>query len=161
MKGAVVLAGLVCACACLQACGPKENPGTPAQKRASVVFPDGWVVQVDLAVTENEHARGLMFVKELPPERGMLFLFGRAEVRPFWMKDCFIPLDMIWLDGNNRVVDITAEAPPCPGDPCPNYYPKAPAINVLEVQGGLAAAHNLAAGDVLVFVDVPPSKPGS
>lgn len=152
---------LACAFALLHGCGQPGSGGAPARKRPSVVFPDGWVVQVDLAVTDDDRARGLMFVKDLPPERGKLFLFERAEVRPFWMKNCYIPLDLIWLDGNNRIVDITKQAPPCAEDPCPNYYPSAPALNVLEVQGGIAEAHGLAVGDVLVFVDVPPLKSGS
>jgi hypothetical protein len=160
VKQALLLAGLALVCGFLLGCEHSGSRGRRVERRPCVVFPDGWVVQVDLAITDDERARGLMFVKDLPPERGKLFLFERAEVRPFWMKNCSIPLDMIWLDASNRIVDITKQAPPCAEDPCPNYYPSAPALNVLEVAGGQADAHRLAAGDVLVFVDVPPLQPG-
>lgn len=126
-----------------------------SRESAAVVFPDGFAVHVDVATTPEQHARGLMYVKDLPPDRGMIFLFDTVEVRPFWMKNCFVSLDMIWLDKDNRIVDITRDAVPCQEEPCPNYYPAAPALNVLEVQGGLAAAHGLAAGDALSLVNVP------
>ncbi len=96
-----------------------------------------------------------MYVKDLPPDRGMLFLFPDDAQRPFWMKNCFISLDMIWLDANNVVVDITHDAPPCTQDPCPNYMPNRPARNVLEVLGGLCATHHVEVGDRLLFVGVP------
>jgi uncharacterized protein len=148
---ALLLLSLSALAACRKAAGSDAAPSM----NPAVVLPDGFAVRVELALTPEEHARGLMFVKDLPPDRGMLFLFDSAEIRPFWMKDCFISLDMIWLDKENRVVDITRKAQPCQEDPCPNFYPAAPALNVLEVQGGLSAAHGLAPGDVLTFVDVP------
>jgi uncharacterized membrane protein (UPF0127 family) len=141
--------------------GSSPPPARPAATRPTVVFPDGWAVKVKLALTPEEQAQGLMYVKELPADRGMLFLFPDDAQRPFWMKNCFISLDMIWLDANNVVVDITSDAPPCTQDPCPNYMPNRPARNVLEVRGGLCAAHHVEVGDRLLFVGVPkpPSGP--
>jgi uncharacterized membrane protein (UPF0127 family) len=112
-------------------------------------------VQVALATTPEEQARGLMFVDNLPADRGMLFLFGTDEARPFWMKNCLIPLDLVWLDAQFRVVDISHEVQPCPGDPCPSVYPDRPIRNVLEVQAGLCDAHHLAVGDGLAVVNLP------
>jgi len=93
-----------------------------------------------------------MFVDHLSDNEGMLFLFQEDSSRPFWMKNCKIPLDMIWLDASNKIVDITQSAPPCQSDPCPQYAPKQPCRNVLEVRGGLAHGHALRVGDTLVIV---------
>jgi len=101
-----------------------------------------------------------MFVKDLPPDKGMLFLFDDDERRPFWMKDCFISLDLVWLDEGFRVVDISRSVPPCAGDPCPNYFPSRAIRNVLEVQGGLCDAHGLKVGDGLSVVGLPARRPG-
>ncbi|MEJ2367933.1 MAG: DUF192 domain-containing protein [Acidobacteriota bacterium] len=136
------------------ACTPQK--AAQSQAPPTVVFPDGWTVQVKLAVTSEQHARGLMFVKHLADDRGMLFLFKTEAKRPFWMKNCLIPLDMIWLDANGTIVGISADEPPCREDPCPNIFPQAPCRNVLEVRGGLAADHHLQVGQRLVFVGVHP-----
>lgn len=146
---------LISAISCLSCAKAPAVQDKPAAQKASVVFPDGWAVQVDLATTPSQHARGLMYVDDLPADRGMLFLFDTSEARPFWMKNCLISLDLIWLDERNRVVDISRQAPPCKEDPCPNYYPSGPARNVLEVQSGLTITHNLQPGDLVVFVGVP------
>lgn len=147
------------------ACSGSASAPPPAKSPAaspSVIFPDGWSVQVALATTPEQQARGLMFVDNLPADRGMLFLFDTDEARPFWMKDCLVPLDMVWLDAQFRVADISRDVQPCPGDPCPSVYPDRPIRNVLEVQAGLCAAHRLAVGDRLAVVNLPATKaPGS
>jgi uncharacterized membrane protein (UPF0127 family) len=137
--------------------GGSSSASPPTQApQPTVVFPDGWTVQVRLALTPEEQGRGLMFVHDLPQDEGMLFLFDTDEKRPFWMKDCFLSLDLIWLDADYRVVDISHNVPPCREDPCPSYYPSRAIRNVLEVQGGLCDTHHLAIGDGLVVVGLPP-----
>jgi uncharacterized protein len=134
---------------------PEEIPQSPA-----AIFPDGWSVRVDLATTPEQQARGLMFVQDLPPDRGMLFLFDSDEQRPFWMKNCLISIDIIWLDEGFRVVDISRDIPPCKGDPCPNVFPSRAIRNVLEVQAGLCAAHGLSVGDAIVVAGLPSPAEG-
>jgi len=80
-------------------------------------------------------------------EKGMLFLFDTDEQRAFWMKNCLIALDMVWLDSEFRVVDISRDVQPCKADPCPGYDSKVPARYVLELKGGLAKKLNLQIGD--------------
>lgn len=161
LRSALAAAALLLALACKGApppspeASPAPAPEPQAASPTNVVFPDGWTVQVDLALTPEQQAQGLMFVKYLPPDRGMLFLFAEDGPRSFWMKNCFINLDMVWLDADDRVVDISRDVPPCEKDPCPNYGPSRPVRNVLEVQGGLCAAHKLAIGDKLVVVGLP------
>lgn len=148
----------------LMACGNQDrvpaSPPAPATAPApTVVFPSGWTVQVDLALAPDEQARGLMFVDYLPADKGMLFLFDTDEARPFWMKNCLISLDLVWLDTDFRVVDISRDVSPCKADPCPSVYPNRPIRNVLEVQAGLCAAKGLKVGDKLVVLGLPQASP--
>jgi hypothetical protein len=120
-----------------------------------VVLPGGAVVRVELAVTETERAQGLMFRESLAADAGMLFLFDGLEVRPFWMKNCHFPLDIVHLTKDGTVVDVLANVPPCPADPCPNHTPAAASDTVLEVNAGAAAKGGLAPGAKVRFVEVP------
>jgi uncharacterized membrane protein (UPF0127 family) len=117
-----------------------------------VFLPDGKAVTAELAVTDAERERGLMFREKILPDEAMLFVFGGDEVHSFWMKNTLIPLDMLWLDGEKRVIYIAAGVPPCRGDPCPSYGPEAPSRYVLELKGGEAAEHGLKINDRLQFV---------
>jgi len=121
-------------------------------KFIKVFFPDGKSVTAELAVTEEERARGLMFREKVQPDQGMLFVFEREDVHAFWMKNTLVPLDMLWLDSDRRIVHIAADVPPCLADPCPSYGPGSPARYVLELRAGEAARHWLRAGDRLQFV---------
>lgn len=62
--------------------------------------------EVELAITTEEITKGLMFRKELPQNKGMLFIFAKEGIRSFWMKNTLIPLDIIWLNKNKEVVFI-------------------------------------------------------
>lgn len=128
---ALVLAAAVCAC---QA-GPWVALG-------------GERFDVELATTPREMARGLMFRDELPDGHGMLFVYEREGRRSFWMKNTRIPLDILFFDGERRLINWhTAE--PCRSDPCPGYPSSAPARYVLELNAGKASALGLAPGDRL------------
>ena len=128
---------------------PTTTGPDPAAPR--VVFPDGHVVAVELALDDESRARGLMFRDRLAEGQGMLFIFPRDDVNSFWMKNTLIPLDMIFIDVNRRVVGISRDVPPCKADPCPSYGPGVPSRYVLEVAGGVTARHGLAPGAVLRF----------
>ena len=164
MKNYYILLGLLLLAVSIIACrtatptkphSPPDSSDSAPQHSPAVVFPDGFSVHVSLALTPEEQARGLMFIKDLPSDKGMLFLFKTDEQRAFWMKNCFVSLDLIWLDQDFQVVDITHDAPPCQADPCPNYYPSRAIRNVLEVLGGTAKEHHLQVGERLVVVDLP------
>ncbi|MGD0781551.1 MAG: DUF192 domain-containing protein [Candidatus Aminicenantales bacterium] len=131
--------------------------GTPyggAQGRdrfIKVYFPDGRSVTAELALTETERARGLMNRETILPDQGMLFVFGEEAVHSFWMKNTLIPLDMLWLGSDRRIIHIERDVPPCKADPCPSYGPQRPASYVLELKGGMAAAFQLKVQDRLDF----------
>ena len=117
-----------------------------------VFFPDGKAVTAELAVTDAERARGLMFRKRIEADQGMLFVFEEEGVYPFWMKNTLVPLDILWLGRDRRIVHIAADVPPCEADPCPSYGPGAPALFVLELKAGECRARGLEPGDRLEFV---------
>lgn len=136
---------------------PPELAGAgvlPAQadKFIKIYLPSGQSITAELAVTEAERARGLMFREKLLPDQGMLFVFEKESAYAFWMKNTLIPLDMLWLDRDRRIVHIERNVPPCKADPCPSYGPARPGLYVLELQAGAADRFGLKRSDRLDFV---------
>jgi uncharacterized protein len=103
-------------------------------------------IELEVAKTPEQQAMGLMYRTSLPDNRGMLFEFKPARWVNFWMKNCKISLDMIFVrDG--VVKAIQAAAPPCTADPCPTYGPDTTVDQVIELRGGRAAELGLKVGD--------------
>jgi len=120
-------------------------------KNKRVCFKDA-CFEVELAKNEEERAKGLMFRKELEENKGMLFVFEKEEIYPFWMKNTFLPLDIIWIDKNFRVVYISKNTLPCGQDPsCQSINPGKNAKYVLEIKGGMAEKIGLKTGERIVF----------
>jgi uncharacterized membrane protein (UPF0127 family) len=111
-----------------------------------------WVVRVEVARSEAEREKGLMFRTALPEDRGMLFVFDETENHTFWMHNTLIPLDMIFLGDDRSVVGVVANA--APRTDTARTVGK-PSRYVVEVGGGEAAAHGIAAGTRATFIDVP------
>ena len=118
------------------------------------VLPDGFEVKLELAVTPDELAQGLMFRPHLPDDRGMLLIFAEERLPNIWMMNTLVALDIVYLDSRGRVVDIVTDAQPCPGEPCPRFIPKHPARAVLEIPAGGVARHRIVEDAVLEFADV-------
>ena len=106
---------------------------------------------VTVAETEAERTRGLMFRTKLDCQQGMLFVFGSQDIYGFWMKNTLIPLDIIWIDKDKRVVFIKRSAQPCREEECPVIYPEAEAVYVLELNAGVSNDIGLEVGDSLEF----------
>lgn len=104
------------------------------------------VIQLEVAKTPQQQALGLMFRTSLAPDRGMLFPFGRPRIVGFWMKNCKISLDMIFLR-NGVVKGIQVNALPCQQDPCPTYGPDVPVDMVIELGGGRSQELGVKVGD--------------
>lgn len=102
------------------------------------------------AITQEEKEKGLMNVKQLDEDKGMIFIYNDEQPRMFWMKNTLIPLDQIFINENKEVVDIKQNFQPCIEDPCPSFISK-PAMYVIEIKGGLAEKLNLNIGDKLEF----------
>ena len=156
------------AIACSLAIGLEASVG-PAQRPAdggliAVTMPQGTVIMAELADTVEERARGLMFRPSLEKNRGMLFTFAEPQQWSFWMKNTRIALDIIWMDGNRKIVHIERNVPTCSrtDDGCPQYQPNEGALYVLELAAGSADALKLERGAALRFQlpsDPPAKKP--
>ena len=123
--------------------------------RAEAILPDKTVLTLEVARTEAERARGLMFRPSMPATSGMIFLFDRPGIYPFWMKNTKIPLDLFWIDTGGRIAWIAESVPPCEADPCPEYPPKAAASYVIETNAGFARRHTLKVGDTFTLRKMP------
>ena len=99
---------------------------------------------VELATTEPEREKGLMFRKELPEGQGMLFDFHREQEVGFWMQNTYIPLDMIFIKADGRILRIAENAKPMSTDVIPS---NGPVRFVLEVIAGTSRKMGIAAGD--------------
>jgi uncharacterized membrane protein (UPF0127 family) len=100
-----------------------------------------------------------MFRERVGPDEGMLFIFPQPQPQSFWMKNCRVALDMIFLDESFRVVEIAHEQQPCPEDgPCPSVASLRYSRYVLEVAGGVARKHGLALGDRITVLSEPPIR---
>lgn len=100
--------------------------------------------QVELARTPDERSRGLMFRRELAADRGMLFDFGRDAPVAMWMKNTYLPLDMLFIDANGRITRIAADTVPHSEAVIASG---GPVRAVLEVPAGTAARLDITAGD--------------
>lgn len=106
---------------------------------------------VDIADEHEERAQGLMYRESMADDRGMLFIFADDTPQAFWMKNTFIPLDIMYFDGERRFVSAHYRVPTCKygGDRCPNYPSEGDARYVLELNAGVGAALDLRAGDTI------------
>lgn len=99
---------------------------------------------VELAVTPGQQARGLMHRPSMPSDAGMLFVFERERPASFWMKNTLISLDMLFIDGAGRIVNIGERTTPLSTD---SVAAVAPVKAVLEINGGLSAILGIRPGD--------------
>lgn len=106
---------------------------------------------IEVANDEESRIRGLQDRRQMQPRHGMLFIFLHSQRHSFWMKNTYIPLDMIWMDYARKIVHIEKNVPPCPKDPCPTYTPAKEALYVLELNAGMAQANALQLGQTADF----------
>jgi len=105
-------------------------------------------VSLEVAATPAERERGLMYRRSLAEGRGMLFVFDADGNQSFWMKNTLIPLDLLFIARDGTVVGIHANATPLS---TANIAVGKPSRYVLEVPGGWAARHGVAAGAQVEF----------
>lgn len=106
------------------------------------------VFTVEIATTEEERAKGLMFRKDLPEGRGMMFDFGRDHDAAMWMKNTYVSLDMIFIQGDGRILRIAENTEPLSTRIIPSG---GPVRAVLEVVAGTARKLGIAPGDKVAF----------
>lgn len=108
--------------------------------------------QVEIADSEMEREYGLMCRRALAADRGMLFLFPRATPQMFWMRNTLIPLDIIYIGADGRVVSISRNVQPLDESGAPS---SGPAKFVLELAAGRAAQIGLLPGDRVLHRAMP------
>jgi uncharacterized protein len=161
-RALAMIGSLAAALALLPAC--KNNGQRAGAAGAAVTAPTATIdtgqrqltFHLELAITPEEHQRGLMFRKQLATDAGMLFVSRVPHVHTFWMKNTLIPLDMIFIGADRRIVGIVENAEPqtliARSVPAPSQY-------VLEIGGGISAQLGIRAGQTVVFQGVPAPIP--
>jgi len=130
----------------------KESPaGDSVAARAGdriIIQVGGVPVRVRVSQTPQEKERGLMFTEQLPADEGMLFVFESQHRPAFWMKNTPIDLDLAFIDGRGRIVEIChMEAL----DEETIHRSRHPALYALEVNAGWFREHGIAVGDEVRF----------
>lgn len=140
-----------------------DPPATDAATRPAetvvplvpVVIVGGTSFKIELAETSQQVTRGLSGRASLAQGTGMLFVHDDARRYTFWMKDMHFSLDMLWIDADCTVADISAQVPPPePGQSdrdLPLISPKTPVLHVLEINGGAASGAGISIGDAVRF----------
>ncbi|MFK7749557.1 MAG: DUF192 domain-containing protein [Kordia sp.] len=109
------------------------------------------IITLDIEFSESVYERetGLMYRQSMKDTEGMLFVFPTLFPRSFYMKNTYIPLDIIYLDDNKKIVSFQENAKPLDEAGLPS---EVPAMYVLEVNAGLAEKWLLEIGDTITFV---------
>jgi hypothetical protein len=112
---------------------------------------------VEIVQDDRSRQHGLQKRPRLPKDEGMLFIFPRPGRHRFWMYECLIPLDIVWLDAGGKVIHLEPSLPVCRKLPCPDYGPDLDALYVLELAAGVAKRARLRLGDRLemLFAETP------
>jgi uncharacterized protein len=124
------------------ACRAEPRVTISTRQRGDVAF------QVEIADSPAKRELGLQYRRDLALDRGMIFLFPDESRQSFWMKNTPIPLDMIFIGRDMKVVGIVAQTKPFSVDA---RSVDAPSQYVLEINGGLAERHGIQTGDRVRF----------
>lgn len=106
---------------------------------------------VEIASNPFQQAQGLMDRESLGEKEGMLFVYNQEGDRQFWMKNMNFPLDIIWLDNNQEIIDFKKNIPPCEKNPCSTYQIDKKAQYVLELPADSIKKNNIKIGDKLAI----------
>ena len=150
---AALLAGGLVAASCVGCSDGKLHEAKSSMTQATLGVA-GRDVLLELALDDAARARGLMFRTDLPDDRGMLFVFPVEAMQHFYMRNTLIALDIVFLEADGTVINVTRGQP---GVELPTCDSARPARFVLELAGGWSERHGLKAGDkVLVPREVLP-----
>ena len=135
----------------LSGCSKEDTDGIST---THVTFPNGKTIVVEIERKTAELMKGMMFRDSLAEDHGMLFVNPKEDVYSYWLYQTRIPLDIIWMDHDRRVVEMSLDTPPCKSTSakdCTNYGGNYKSKYVLEVSAGVAAKNGLKVGDTLNF----------
>lgn len=112
----------------------------------------GKEVKAELSVSSKKLAKGLSGRKEMARDTGMLFVFEKEGIHPFWMKDTLIPLDIVFMDSSFTVVDMRKNLQPCNDAVCDKIISTKNFKYALELNSGWTDENNLKIGDKIELV---------
>jgi hypothetical protein len=122
------------------------------QKKLGKVCLSDYCFNVQLAITAGEKEKGLMDRNKLADDEGMLFVYDSEGGYGYWMKNTFIPLDIIWIDKDKNVVYVNENTQPCIQNDCPIIKPNVKAKYILEVNAGTSKKIGIKEGSGLEIV---------
>lgn len=131
-----------------------RTPKTSQNSLVTITYPSGVRIVAELADSPQKRARGLMFRDKLATDTGMLFVFEEVGPWAFWMKNTKVPLDILWLAPDKRIVHVEENIQGCTEDPCPEYPSNKDALYALELPAGSIKREKLTKGMKLNF-DLP------
>ena len=108
---------------------------------------DRFEFQVELALSPAQRSQGLMFREDLDEDRGMLFDFGEPQQATMWMRNTYVPLDMLFIDEHGRITQIAADVQPLSDAVIAS---REPVRAVLELRGGVSANLGIKPGDQVI-----------
>ncbi|HNX01279.1 MAG TPA: DUF192 domain-containing protein [Candidatus Cloacimonadota bacterium] len=125
-----------------------ENEKTMFQKQGELTFLDKKgkeISKIDIEIADTEYSRekGLMARDTMAVNQGMLFIFDYSKIQYFWMKDTILPLDMIFVDDQDKIVHIAYDAKPFSEE---NISSEKPALYVVEVNAGYCRDNKIEVG---------------
>jgi uncharacterized protein len=129
-----------------------DKPTTEADFYTSdITLPGGQVIKTEFVYDTAGALRGMQFRNSIAPDHGMLYAHRIPGKYGYWMYQTLIPLDMIWMDPKNKVVEIVENAPPCktPASQCPHYGGNEVAQYVLELGAGMVKKYGVKVGDTI------------
>ncbi len=137
----------------LAGCGGGDSSAVEDLTARTVTLPHGQKIRAEVVTTPDRMAQGLMFRDSIAPGRGMLFIHAEPGIYTYWMYQVRIPLDIVWMSNEHRIVEISADTPPCKtkASQCPTFGGHATARYVLELAGGMAKKYGLERGDRIDF----------
>lgn len=107
--------------------------------------------QIEIASSEQKREQGLMYRDSIGRDQGMLFIFPQAEMQAFWMKNTRMPLDIIYIGPDQKIVSIAPNAQPYDETSLPS---EGPAQYVLEIAGGLCIELGISPGDSVSWTEI-------
>lgn len=106
-------------------------------------------IEVEVATTEVQRSRGLMFRDSLEQEKGMLFVFEHEQIQRVWMRNTLIPLDVVFISTQGKIVSIIKGLQPCVKEPCEVYESTEKAKYMLEINAGMIDNKGIAVDQML------------
>ncbi len=116
-----------------------------------VLFADDHKIDVEIADTETLRTTGLMYRSHLAEDQGMLFVYPDQAIRGVWMKNTLIPLDVLFLSEDGKIVTLLRSLEPCKQIPCPISVSSEKARYMLEVNAGFIDTHRIKTGQEVVI----------